>query len=1440
MQSSSSLTGIPIKKRRFPFVLPSSSPPEEPTSFHDESNLKNGESGSTQRSSFNPIDTAGSASKSDASKNPLLEVKQEKPGGAHVSFGQPIMDSSGSKLAEADKTSVQSTEEPPGSKPAEADNTSIQFTKEPFGSKVTEADVSAAQSFEEPSGSKATETNASSLHYVEGPSGSKPTEMDVTAAQPNVEPSGSKPADTNVSSVHNMEEPSGSKPAEKNVSFVQSAKDPFRSKSEETNVASVQPSNEPCGMQLSEANITSAQTNEESLESKVQVTNTKICSGSTNSADNCVKGALTESRLEVAENISVNVKMENIGKQAEGSIKFQSSAHSGNTELSLGLQRQNLPLAVQNRGGSEMPNNLDPSLLSLSLNKEKAIDSQIGRSNSRSNDDSPDTDTNRSNWDLNTTMDAWEGSGNGFQDTDNIDALSKISTRHDLKPSLSSFSMLGACNDKGKQSFGVSEQISSIQSSQSEDSLFLSLGSPFNGLDSSKRHFGSMTKADSIPHTSVPRTITNMNSVGCGTVKVEPIDESSKQDYAGSSNNAAKALDGNSLKMEHVERGNMEPVEFPIKCAEKLIEKKSIKSEPLQETNQESCRMSSMTLHQSVGNVVPSKESSSTLPVPLTPEKLLSTRMATFSELSVSGELSNQSEHSVHTKEVYAMNAGIAIQNENSALKGLNASCSKVDACESEGVKIDSLEMSQLKQVNEHHQALVASCEGSVSGEQDMNISVDMEEEQPYGSDYESDGNHACTVHTDVEGRPCGKEDDDYEDGEVREPILQSTEENTIALGTDSKKIIDSDIHAMAASTDDNNVQSGCDEKDETAMIYHEAINDCSKECGGGTVCDKIVDQVLGKDGSLSTSISENVPATCSYDSMPVNATQQIHFDQAGAKDRQEENIEGVLCDGALDASNDMRVTVTKISVEDANGTNDAEKLNSSLANAETPLNGNSAKDSSAIKSRIINLPRTSNSTSPSKARSIMGRPLSSRSGRERYFDAQDERLHLSGNRGEMYTDGSNKYARERIRDRPYESSRVSFMRGRGRVSARFGRSHRDWDSERDFSFTRRDDYCFPRHKRAAAIDDAEVERNDFDIAPNGAVMGPSRGRKHLNGESPSFRHSSSRRLSPVDRGGHATMGIQILGRMPRNSSPSRCTDEDGSEFVGLRHGERFVRDLPTDIIDPVYRSDGQFVRGKKIFPPIQRRDFSRMRSKSPDGSQRHSPGPWTSHRRAMEGLDDLSELPQRRSPAMYRVDRMRSPECDYFSEEIVPRRRGSPSYVARSSNNMRDVDTMQEHGHPNSLSNRSPNRLFARNTRRADGVNRRERVDDDEYFSGPINSSRLHELRGDGGSDERRKYTERRGVRSFRPPYSNDTENFRFHPDDGPRNFGCSPEEDAEFMERTNTREREFDARIKTGPGIAPRRMRNIEEQEGNYRPQIWHGDGGFNDASRLKRRRF
>ncbi|CAH9111630.1 unnamed protein product [Cuscuta europaea] len=1358
MQTSSSLIGIPIKKRRFPFVLPSSPPSEEPSSCHDESDAKKRQSGSIPRSSFNPVDAINSASKSD-SKNPLVEGKQER-------------------LADVkeDGTSTKLTKRPSGTKATEADDVFVQPSEEPSGLSPIEANASSAQLMDGSSGSKPVHTKNSSVQYTEKHSASRPSEMEFTSDQSTID---------------------GSK------SFLSSKVT--------------------CRFQSSQENITSAQSNAESSGSKLQVSNAKACLGHADNVDNGVKADIAENSIGVVENTNVGVKMETTIKQDDCHKKIQPSVHPGSAKLSIGRsQRQILSLGLQDIGGSELSGSLDPSLLSLSLNKEKAT-TQMRNSNSGSSNVSRDTD--RSNWDLNTTMDTWEGSGEGFQEKDNICNMGKSS--------LSPYGMDGACNDKGKQVCGSPEQIchfsaTCIQSSlpyKSGDSLCLSLGSTFRGLDLSRAQFCSMSsKADSISHSNAPpRTIMNLNAVGCGNVKEEPIDNSSRSDYPGSSNSTAKILNSsNSLKLKLIEEGNVEPIEFDI---QKVIEKKSIKSEPMQEPNQETCgRTSSMELHQSAGNVVPSKECS-TFCVPLTPEKPFTTKLPSFSELSVSGELSNQSEHSVHTKEVNIcknaldqINAGMVTKNEHSALEELNAPCSKAEL-----VNVDSSKTSYLKQANEQSHSLAASGEGSLSGEQDMNISADVEEES-YGYDYESDGHHHAFI-TNEEGRPSGKEDDDYEDGEVREPVLESNSEKPIVEGSDTEKVVESHSRPMGALGDDNVVQSGVAGKDET-ITYHQmrTITNCMEDCGGITVSEKIVDQLSERDGSASISISENVPEKWFHDAMPANDdTHQMHFDK-GADNRQGvDSIEGVLCDVSLNGSNETGVTVSKISVdEDAIGTDEGEKLNSCLVNPETPLNGNDTKDCCAVKSRIINLPRASHSTSPSKSRPVISIPLSSRSGRGRYFDVQDGNFHPSGNRGEMYGDGSNKYTRDRFRERTYErSNQVSFMRGRGRGSGRFGRSRRDWDSDRHFSYNnnnnRMDDYSFgSRHKqRASAIDDANVERNDFDISPpDGAVLGPSsRGRKLLNSGSPSFRHSSSRRLSPVDR------GIQRHGtRIPRNNSPpSRCTDEDSSEMVGHGHGERF------DMIDSSYnRRDGQFTRGKKMFPTsIQRRGgYSRVRSKSPDeSSQRHSPSaPWcSSRRRAMEGLDE--------SPVIYhRVDRMRSPaECDYFSEDMAPRRRNSPSYAGpRSTNNMRDVDAMQE---------RSPNHhLFARNARRHEGMNRRERVDSDDYYCGPVNSSR--------------KYSDRRGIsRSFRPPYNNnndENENFRFHPgDDGPRSFRCSSDEDSEFLERNSTREREreFDGRMKNGTRIAhSRRMRNAEEQEGNYRPnapQVWHDDG-------MKRRRF
>ncbi|KAK6790965.1 hypothetical protein RDI58_010046 [Solanum bulbocastanum] len=157
-------------------------------------------------------------------------------------------------------------------------------------------------------------------------------------------------------------------------------------------------------------------------------------------------------------------------------------------------------------------------------------------------------------------------------------------------------------------------------------------------------------------------------------------------------------------------------------------------------------------------------------------------------------------------------------------------------------------------------------------------------------------------------------------------------------------------------------------------------------------------------------------------------------------------------------------------------------------------------------------------------------------------------------------------------------------------------------------------------------------------------------------------------------------------------------------------------------------------------FTAMQRSGFPRMWSRFPVRSHSWSLPP----RRLTEGLNGRQDLSQQRSPVMYREDRMRSTSRTSFTEEaIAPQRRDPPSYTARSLNYMRDVDNVQEYGHPRSLSSRGspPDQVFTRTNRpRVEILDHQERADGVGYFDGPIHTGRFPELQ----SGERRKYGER------------------------------------------------------------------------------------------------
>ncbi|KAG5608908.1 hypothetical protein H5410_020189 [Solanum commersonii] len=177
-------------------------------------------------------------------------------------------------------------------------------------------------------------------------------------------------------------------------------------------------------------------------------------------------------------------------------------------------------------------------------------------------------------------------------------------------------------------------------------------------------------------------------------------------------------------------------------------------------------------------------------------------------------------------------------------------------------------------------------------------------------------------------------------------------------------------------------------------------------------------------------------------------------------------------------------------------------------------------------------------------------------------------------------------------------------------------------------------------------------------------------------------------------------------------------------------------------------------------FTAMQRSGFPRMWSRSPVRSRSWS----LPLRRLTEGLNGRQDLSQQRSPVMYREDRMR---------------RDPPSYTALRLNDMRDVDDVQEHGHPRCLSSRrspSDQVVTTTNRPRVEILDQQQRADGVGYFDGPIHTGRFPELH----SGKRRKYGERQG---------------------------------------------------------GPRQMRNVKEQEGgNVRPRH---EEEF-DGSRWKKRRF
>ncbi|XP_030491067.2 uncharacterized protein LOC115707297 [Cannabis sativa] len=1116
--------------------------------------------------------------------------------------------------------------------------------------------------------------------------------------------------------------------------------------------------------------------------------------------------------LKPAGSLALNVGFDvPIKDRTEVKVEPEVAALQENSKSLLNLKEQFVLALSSKSSGSQHQETLEPVPQNLSSSKE--------RSSSYCKGDAGEVNVhrahlcaNRANWDLNTPMDTWESSLNdAVISQTSAGGMVPAGRREDEQP------LIGLAITSEKLSSIESKNVTDFSRLSSHkdkpgDSLHLQLSPSCLNFPIQEPSTAS-PKLDTnkvIPMTSMPRVVLPSINIGKGIirpVKSEPVEERVKVETHGAESfslasldsSVASSVNGLPLKLnEQMVEGTDKHFSCAVRCKTAdipcPIENSSFLTENKNSTAAVMCKntevASPVRNPSSSAEYKPSGETSKTA------ESICSVMNSSFhTALGMGGEHINQSERFSSTS---AMHLEACESSGKFTLDKAATSVSidvNVDTTNPERSKVDDSKKCGSKVANDL--PLRGDGEGSASDDEKINISAETGDS--YSSDYESDGNHAIDMSIDMEL------DSDYEDGEIREPIEHIAVEVTEGKKGQSDHVDNSFLNREVVGTmgfinNADHAFEGKESKCDSTEIDKKGVEEASGvphsiKCESG----------FDKDASFQESLTVESSASGAFLDETNNAAISIPPSESVKRDVQEcqdTNLEQAACGGEVTQPTIAQGTDLRLDSDELVQQSDTALAKSSLYFD----NAGKDVDSGTHRSRMINLPRSSGSSSPGRNRTFSGRGMPFRAGRERFSDVTNERdiVYFRG-REENYGDDTHKFFRERHHEQTTRNSRFNYVRGRGRINNRINTFRGDRDSDRNFASefpNSQQEYRVPRHKYESS--DVDHEYSTYNVTQDGGFVGSGRGgRKHLNDEGPFGRRIPSRNQSPG--AGPAGRGRHMVRRMPRNISP-RCVGEDDSEMVRHRRNDKFARSFQYDDIDPPEFSrpqppfegvDGQFSQGNRNFPSVQRKVMHRsVRSKSPVSGRNRSPGPWSSpRRRSPYGFSGHPDLAQR--TPFYRIDRMRSPDRRCFAGEVVVRR-----------HDMRGMDSGRGHGHPGSvMPNRSPSDRIAIRERRFGGLDPQERPESDDFFGG-----RLHELGSDVNGEERR-FGERRGpVRPYRTPFNVD-----------------------------DVIDRDFHIRIKNRPGNAPRRMRNIEEQEANYRQggQMWHNNE-FDEMSRVKRKRF
>ncbi|KAI4382858.1 hypothetical protein MLD38_008766 [Melastoma candidum] len=651
--------------------------------------------------------------------------------------------------------------------------------------------------------------------------------------------------------------------------------------------------------------------------------------------------------------------------------------------------------------------------------------------------------------------------------------------------------------------------------------------------------------------------------------------------------------------------------------------------------------------------------------------------------------------------------------------------------------------------------------------------------EDSHSSDSKYESNEVPSAPAD-HAESSYQEDDDYEDGEVREQLVLGASRMGGAdqVENASSAISVMECNAQSAYIEDVRIQLAGKEienpvngfNDATPADTHNIDKEHTQELFNERVSSNPgcpYDQGELVDGDLTKNVREEIICQLS---------------QSRAR-----NTRG----GTLSASNERMHTDNALGME--------EKWNLSKTGAPVNSKVSSGEDN---KRRIINLSGLSSMLSPDKARFVSERSLPQRSFRKRLPDTalEADKPHL---RGRASGDDVDEFPRGRNRYSHSRNSRSNVSRDRDIVSNRIVRH---WDVKREFS---PEFYNYTGDRHTTKCKYASDYQNNDVASGDGLSGGKFWSRGRLNDDEPNVCRQSSLRRSPCGRGG---------SHVPRNISPSRCIGRDEFDVVSLLNNRKYRRDLGCDNMGAVFVKCSQIscednhdglARGvRKLHCFKNERVLGRFRSNSPVRRNR-SPDQGSNRRRSPEGFEGHLELSQRRSQAVFRRDRMRSPDRGSFHHKITRRRQ--PPYFSQNSEDTIRIHSERDHEFLRSrFTNRSSPSRGTFSSRRY-GVNTRDRPCD-EYSKVHMRTGWSKDVSRDGESCKK-GHGEDRGPRHFQSPYSESEESIIYNKDEA-----TSPNHRASEDRSTNPESGNCRERSKNRSGCV-QKTRKTEDREGYYR---------------------